>query len=48
MDPELEKALDELVEAKLQYRTAAGNLNESFGQSRPGGVRVVFLKDESK
>jgi nitrogen fixation NifU-like protein len=26
----------------------AGNLNESFSQPRPGGVRVVFLKDEPR
>lgn len=34
--------------APLTPPPAAGNLNESFGQARPSGVRVVFLDPQAQ
>ena len=34
--------------ASITPPTPSGNLNESFSQPKPGGVRVVFLKEQEQ
>ena len=46
----IRSALDPSAPAPAPVATPApaGNLNESFGQRKPGGVRVVFLSQEEQ